>query len=433
MDVFTAYYSISQVLLSKQHIKSEDILGKRILLVGDNNVGRVRGKTVCEFIREYFLTQGAKECIVFGLLNGYRISSDRFAAKENFFGDFSHIAEILGGYEAFDTAFVLEGMEREESFHKAAADMKKIVREEGTIYLLARTPLDVTGGPEALLVWYEDLWRYEPETLKALFQEDEPNVQIVGSEGKFRWLFAKMKNISSPEKILLRRVPMYSCQAGRRIYEEEQKALGYFRENGLEALGRREVTDKSYYIHNYLNKYEHFLKKFRDEAFTLLELGVYEGASERMWRDYFQQAQIIGVDIDTNCKQYESDRIRIEIADLGEDENLKRLRAVRPSIIVDDASHLWSHQIKALFALFDVLPSGGIYIIEDMETAANAGQYPGFNDCRIDSYTVCERLIRVVMSKTPCTMEPFAEEITRIGMATEMASVIKGSCILIKR
>ena len=422
-----------EALFSKGLVKDGDIRGKRILLVGDNNVGWRNGETACESARNALLGRGAGECIVFGLLNGYRISADRLGTAEYFYGDLSRIGGILKEQEKFDTVLVMEGMERVGSFRETAAALKQLAAEEGALYLLLRTPADVTGGPEAMLVWYEDLWRYEADPVRLLFRGDEPVIQNISSRGSLRWLFACMKNLTAPEEMLRRRVPMYSCQAGGRIYEEDRKALGYFRETGLEMLGRREVTDKSYYVHNYLSKYEHFLKKFRDERFTLLELGVFEGASERMWRDYFQQARIIGVDIDPRCKQYEGGRIQIEIADLGDIETLKRLREYRPAIIIDDASHLWSHQIKALFTLFDALPSGGIYILEDMETAANAEQYPGFQDCVVDSYTVCERLIRVVMSKTPCREEPFAAEITRIGMMTEMAAVVKGSCIFVKR
>lgn len=83
--------------------------------------------------------------------------------------------------------------------------------------------------------------------------------------------------------------------------------------------------------------------------------------------------------------------------------------------------------------LFDVLPSGGIYIIEDIETSDNTEQHPGFNDCEINAYTFCERIIRAVMSKTPCKEEPLAATVTRIGLGTEMAAVVRGSCVFVKR
>lgn len=432
MNALIAYYSISEVLFSKELIRREDISGKRILLIGDNNVGRVEGETACEFVGRMLVDRGADECVYFGLLNGYRISDERLNRKDYFYGDLSRINEILEGHERFDTIIVLEGMERVESYRRTAADIKKLTAKRGKIYLLARTPMNTTGGPDAQLVWYEDLWRYEEDTAAELFEDDEPVMNAI-TGGKCQWMLIRARNISNPESLSGRDVQMYSCRAGRRISEEELDSLGYFRETSLEKLGRREVTDKSYYVHNYLSKYEHFLKKFKDESFTLLELGVFDGASERMWRDYFPKAQIIGVDIDSRCKAYEGERIQIAIADLGKPEELKRLQEYRPTIIIDDASHLWSHQINAMLMLFKALPSGGIYIIEDMETSANTEQYPGFNDCDLNAYTFCERIIRVVMSKTPCKEEPLAEAITRIGLGIELAAVVKGSCIFVKR
>ena len=427
-----AYYSIMAVLFGKEMIKREDIAGKRILLIGENTVGRIQGKTACEESRETLLERGAKECVVFGLLNGFHISDDRLNRKEYFYGDLSQISELLKEQGTFDTIILMEGMERVESFRKAAADIKGLTEKGGAIYLLLRTPADITGGPEAAIHWYEDIWRYERDTAGELFKEDSPKIGTI-SGGNLKWLFMSMRNQSSPETVFQHDIPMYCCRAGRRINEKEYPALGYFKDKELEILGRREVTDKSYYGHNYLDKYEYFLKTFKDREFTLLELGVFDGASERMWKDYFPKAQIIGVDIDPRCKEYEEERIWIDIADLGKPEELKRLREYRPAIIIDDASHLWSHQINAMLLLFRALPSGGVYIIEDMETSANIEQYPDFNDCELNAYTFCERIIRVVMSKTPCKEEPLAEAITRIGLEIEMASVIKGSCIFIKK
>ena len=88
----------------------------------------------------------------------------------------------------------------------------------------------------------------------------------------------------------------------------------------------------------------------------------------------------------------------------------------------------------ALFMLFDVLPSGGIYIIEDMETSLDeryGGQ--GYDDFDIDAYTVCERIIRVAAAKIPEQRDGLSDNINAIGMDVELAALMKGSCILIKR
>lgn len=171
-----AYYSIMNALFSNGAVKNEDIIGKRILLIGENTVGRVDGKTVCEKAREVLLKLGAVECVVFGLLNGFHISDSRLNTEGYFYGDFNNILEVMEKQAPFDTVILMEGLERVESFRRAAADIKKMTVNEGTIYLLLRTPSDVTGGPAAAIYWYEDIWRYEYDTAMELFKEDEPNI-----------------------------------------------------------------------------------------------------------------------------------------------------------------------------------------------------------------------------------------------------------------
>lgn len=211
------------------------------------------------------------------------------------------------------------------------------------------------------------------------------------------------------------------------------KKQGYFASyEDLENIGENYDTDKSTYIHNYLNKYEFFLQKYRTLDFNLLELGVFKGASLKMWSNYFNNAQIIGVDIDENCKQYAGENRKVIIADLSLEETLEDLKQYSPLVIIDDASHLWSHQIKALCLLFSSLPSGGLYILEDLETSFDG--YGIYADAGISAYDVCSAIEEVITSSLPLRSENILkEEIECIAAQVEMVSFIHGSCILIKK
>lgn len=125
--------------------------------------------------------------------------------------------------------------------------------------------------------------------------------------------------------------------------------------------------------HDYAAFYDRFFRDFRDEAITVLELGCGQvwniGASLRMLKAYFPNAEIVGVDNKPAARRLTADGFRIEVGDLGKIEFLRRLRRFRPSILIDDASHLWSHQILAMAELYDALPSGGIYVMEDINTS----------------------------------------------------------------
>jgi hypothetical protein len=90
----------------------------------------------------------------------------------------------------------------------------------------------------------------------------------------------------------------------------------------LDELGLKYGTDKASLHHNYLNFYEGFVAPLRDQPLTLLEIGVFQGASLRMWREYFPYAKVVGVDIMLSCKQFETDRIKIELADQSNLEHL---------------------------------------------------------------------------------------------------------------
>jgi hypothetical protein len=100
----------------------------------------------------------------------------------------------------------------------------------------------------------------------------------------------------------------------------------------------------------------------------VLEIGVSHGGSLQIWKEYFgPQAEIMGIDIDPRCKEYEEDQIHILIADQS------KLKAgdIGPfDIVIDDGSHVPAHQTASLEALWD--DTSGVYLIEDCHQG-----YPG--------------------------------------------------------
>lgn len=142
----------------------------------------------------------------------------------------------------------------------------------------------------------------------------------------------------------------------------------------LDDIALEAGTDKSSRRHDYMRFYEYLLAPYRDQEFTFLELGVglpaRKAPSLRSWKTFFPKAQIVGVDIRKVSKDFEEDRIKVEIGDAARPRFLTRVfRRHRPSVILDDASHFWSHQIIGFETLFPLLPPGGIYIIEDVHTS----------------------------------------------------------------
>jgi len=138
----------------------------------------------------------------------------------------------------------------------------------------------------------------------------------------------------------------------------------------LDAIGLRHGTDKASSHHNYLGYYEAFMAPLRNAPITLLEIGVYQGASLKTWAEYFPRAKIIGVDIEPDSKLYETERVKIALADQSNLEHLAQVAAAHGpfDLIIEDGSHMWEHQITTLRALFPFLRNGGYYICEDLQT-----------------------------------------------------------------
>jgi hypothetical protein len=135
----------------------------------------------------------------------------------------------------------------------------------------------------------------------------------------------------------------------------------------LDLIGIREATDKSSLIGDYLRHYEKLFAGLRDDAFTLIEIGVFHGASARTWEQFFSRAHIVGVDINPHCRSYASDRITIEIGSQNDPAFLHQLvTTYPPRVIIDDGSHQSYDVIFTFERLFPALQPGGIYVIEDL-------------------------------------------------------------------
>ena len=171
----------------------------------------------------------------------------------------------------------------------------------------------------------------------------------------------------------------------------------------LNLIGVNQKTDKSSLLHNYLNFYEFFLSQFKDDGITLIELGVgpenNKGKSLLTWQEYFKNAVIVGVDVRADCKELQNKNILIEIGDCSSIDFLGSLgKKYSPSIILDDASHKWSHQILGFEILFPILKNGGIYICEDLGTSyPPASEKISWSDFHEDAATYFIKLVNLVM------------------------------------
>jgi hypothetical protein len=100
---------------------------------------------------------------------------------------------------------------------------------------------------------------------------------------------------------------------------------------------------------------------------------VLNGASVRLWHDYFPAARIVGVDVKRIKLKDELPRYVFEQGSQADPVFLHSLlRRYNFRLIIDDGSHLWGHQIFTFQTLFPLMSDGGLYICEDLHTSFDA-------------------------------------------------------------
>jgi hypothetical protein len=149
----------------------------------------------------------------------------------------------------------------------------------------------------------------------------------------------------------------------------------------LEQISLNYRSDKGSVYHNYLHIYEKYFSKYRTTLTTFLEIGLWEGESLKMWRDYFETGNLVGADI-IDLSSIQLPNTQIHVCDQSEREQLEQLVAKTFSefdIIIDDGGHMMHQQQITLGTMFKYLKSGGVLVIEDLHTSGNPA-YTRFGD-----------------------------------------------------
>lgn len=152
----------------------------------------------------------------------------------------------------------------------------------------------------------------------------------------------------------------------------------------LNDIGVKHGTDKATY-HKYCDFYQKLLPK-RTFKGRLLEVGVMDGASIRMWAEYYPKAEIVGIDtVDKSHLSIEgATLLQIDATDPAALADLGMF-----DIIIDDGSHKTSDQQKAFEQLYySQLNKGGKYILEDLHTSL----WPSYVDSKLDTIKYLKKL-----------------------------------------
>ncbi len=158
----------------------------------------------------------------------------------------------------------------------------------------------------------------------------------------------------------------------------------YGTDKGFNILENR-IFYNNWHPHNYTDYYSSLFDHIRENVKKVFECGIgtnnpnypssmgkeySPGASLKMWRDYFPNAEIYGADIDKDIL-FKSDRIKtfhLDQLDPNSFEKMwKNINVDNFDIIIDDGLHTLESGICMFENSFNKLRNGGIYIIEDVD------------------------------------------------------------------
>ncbi len=185
-------------------------------------------------------------------------------------------------------------------------------------------------------------------------------------------------------------------------------------ETDLCKIGKTYKTDKP--GNGYTRVYYRLFEEFKDKTINIFEIGVYFGASLKMWEEFFRNGKVYGIDNGrmvpganiqlgknntfmsaddvklmqpdailehVNYSWIENEKIKCYTADQRSPEQLQKaleyFNCENFDVILDDGQHFQEHQQKSLGILFPFINPGGYYIIEDVITHSSliVGNYWG--------------------------------------------------------
>ena len=148
-------------------------------------------------------------------------------------------------------------------------------------------------------------------------------------------------------------------------------------------IGKKYDTDKSSqrnnvsnirHCHPYTLFYDGLFKNKRYEKLRIAEIGILEGASILMWKEYFVNAEIYGFEydkeyIDNFTIKYDNDRIKLIDMDICDKESIKMSFSklnIQYDIIIEDTTHQFEDQVRFIENSYEYIKPGGILIIENV-------------------------------------------------------------------
>ena len=140
----------------------------------------------------------------------------------------------------------------------------------------------------------------------------------------------------------------------------------------------------------YFDVYDELFSQYKNKKITFVEIGILNGGSLNIWKKFFgENARIIGIDYNPECKKLESEGYEIFIGNQA-DENFwdtffEKVGDV--DIVLDDGGHTNHQQISTTIKCIPYIKDQGKMVIEDIHTSyqsrfGNPSKYSFINFCK---------------------------------------------------
>jgi hypothetical protein len=185
-------------------------------------------------------------------------------------------------------------------------------------------------------------------------------------------------------------------------------------------------TDKRPSMHNFVELYDRYLTPLQDSVHRILEIGIFNGASHKMWKCFFDSTEVYGIDIRPK-PWVEQLGIHTYIANQANREDLQGFvdsSGGNFDVIIDDGGHYMSHQQVSVGFLFEQLAPGGLFIIEDVHTSIPAF-YEGFGQDSTLSNTTLKVFLDYLVTESIESVYMTEEEKTYLETHIEYIDIYK--------
>ena len=125
-------------------------------------------------------------------------------------------------------------------------------------------------------------------------------------------------------------------------------------------------------ITSYFDVYEELFSKYVNQEVTFVEVGILNGGSLFMWRDYLgPKARIIGIDLSEDALKWEEFGFEVYIGDQSSPLFWENFFSSVGTIdvILDDGGHTYKQQITTVLESVPFIKSGGLIVVEDTHSS----------------------------------------------------------------